>query len=245
MRLKTLSLMILRSLHSDSQTGQTPRDGATASPGGGRNTPPAGVVAARMSPMRHHVTLAILLLLAPACDAEPEPELGLELRAAAWDEVFCATAAGERCYAHSPSAKELWSEVVSWCDLQAMVDGGELKPTASGWLWACDYGGEPQTFADVECFESSPNHVVCFGGSGGWYTRVEPSCLASPFTDPAWPAVACDPDNSPGAHSYDSVSVVPAGTPWIGRVVDGGDAFFVVPECHVSAGGFWSDPYNC
>jgi hypothetical protein len=204
---------------------------------------------------KHPVSLTLLFsaTLLAACDiTEFDPAEGdvpgLDtFRSAEWDAVICTLGTASRCYAHSPSAEELWSPVVSWCDLQARVDEGELWPTKQGWYDECDSGGKPQTFAEVVCFHDLAVHITCFGGSGGWFTEVRPSCDLGKYEQEAWPATSCDPDQSPGIHDYDAVLVVPGGTPWWGRAVDGDDAFTVVPECKmpVTGASAATNPYAC
>jgi hypothetical protein len=151
-----------------------------------------------------------------------------------------------RCYAQSPSGPEMMSPVVSWCELQSRLNTGEyLIQTCDGWFHECDYGGEPTSFKDVACFFDSWTHVVCFGGSEGWYTEVMPSCAPTAFTDPAWGDGTCDKDGDPGAHDFTSVSVVPDGFPWLGEATTSSDAFKIVPECAAPATYQAGNPFSC
>ena len=165
---------------------------------------------------------------------------------AAWDSVICTAGPTGRCYAHSPSSKELWHSVVSWCDLYERVEYGGFVPTIDGWDYACDLDGRPETFTDVLCFHDTVAiTTVCFGGHDGWFVEVEPACAPNNYTVTPWPDGACDVDGV-GYTEYDMVLVNHAGPKWLARATDAGDAFLVIPECAVPVGGVPAgDPFSC
>jgi hypothetical protein len=184
-----------------------------------------------------HFSFILFTLNFMACD-DGDDIAGVEelsFRSAPWSKVVCTLGTSDRCYARTTFSPELLHPVVSRCDLQALVDAGELIPTADGWQYACDPGGKPITFQDELCFYDSNTSVVCYGGSGGWYTKVEPTCATNPYSVPAWPTGACDV-NGPGTMEYESVLVNPSGPVWLGRADNDEDAFAVVPSCHVPVG---------
>jgi hypothetical protein len=190
------------------------------------------------------IAAAVLLTLAfTACDADTVPND--TFRSAPWSKVVCTLGTSDRCYAKTSSSPELLHPVVSRCDLQVLVDADELTPTADGWFYACDPGGKPTTFDDVLCFYDSFTSVVCYGGSDDWYTKVEPSCTPTTFTQPAWVAAGCSFDLDPGPHQYDSVMIDPYGPTWLARAVDDYDAVTVVQECSVQGGASAANPLAC
>lgn len=199
---------------------------------------------------RFHSTFLLIVALVGGCDADNQADGGDDgfrtvPTVAAWDEVICTYGTAERCYAHAPDAEKLWMPVVSWCDLKGRVDAGEYVKASSGWYWGCDYGGTPQTFDDVLCFNDSLTHVVCFGGSDGWFVQVEPYCATAEYDLDAWPDGTCEPDTDVGDHSFDSIKVRGGGPCWWGRVTNGTDAFYAVPECVVPTGVQAANPYSC
>ena len=180
------------------------------------------------------------------CDTEPaKPDT--EFRSTPWSEVVCTLGTSDRCYSKTAESPELLLSVVSRCDLQELVDAGELTPTTDGWFYSCDFGGRPESFTDVLCFYDSFTSVVCYGGSGGWYTMVEPACAWNEYTVTAWVSGGCSPDLDPGPHEYDSVMISPNGPLWLARAVDGMDAVMVVPRCHVPVGAMNvpASPLSC
>jgi hypothetical protein len=188
------------------------------------------------------LSLALSALI--ACDTESVPIESEQFRnVQGWDEVVCTDV---KCYAHSPSADELWHPVVSWCDLQGMVAVGRLVPTENGWFNSCDYNGHPESFSDSMCFYTSQTSIVCYGGHDGWYTKVEPACASNEYDAQAWLAVGCDPDDQVGYTTYDSVLQK---QPWVGdvaRAVDTNDAFYVIPECALPSDlDLAPDPFGC
>jgi hypothetical protein len=163
-----------------------------------------------------------------------------------WDEIRCTWGTASRCYGHRSTATELWSPVVSACDLQRRVDFEGWEMVNIGWTAACDPDGVPQAFPEQLCFHpGSFTIVVCFGGADGWYTEVGPACDAGPFTSDAWPSGSCDLDGKFGYHEYDHVFANPTGPAWLGRAFDAGDHFVVVPECAVGAGVIGANPFSC
>jgi hypothetical protein len=190
------------------------------------------------------ITALFVLVISTSCVDEVNTEFRADEHVAAWDYVKCLNGADSRCFAHSPISGETVHPVLSWCDLHNSVTVGELLPTADGWWFECD-GGRPEAFEDVLCFYDTPTHVVCYGGSNGWFTEVEPSCKPNMFVDAAWPAGTCDADSSPGAHGFAWLLTVPGGTPWLGRAQAGDDTLIAVPECMAAAGVDAADPYAC
>lgn len=194
------------------------------------------------------IALVSILTAATGCDTESRAD-ATEFRnvpyVAPWDSVKCVYGTSSRCFAHSPSGGDTVSPVVSWCDIYGFVSNGTLTPTADGWFYGCDYDGGPETFDEAMCFYDSSTHVVCYGGSDGWYTEVTPTCVASSFVDPAWPVGTCDIDSSPGAHQYDSVLTVPGGTAWWGKASLDSDSFTAVPSCTSANGASAADPFAC
>jgi hypothetical protein len=199
------------------------------------------------------IAAAVLLTLAfTACDADTVPND--TFRSAPWSKVICTLGTSDRCYAQTSVSPELLHPVVSRCDLQVLVDADELTPTADGWFHTCDPGGKPITFQDVLCFYDSFTNVICYGGSNGWYSKVEPACAPNTYSLAAWPTGACDL-NGPGVMEYESVLVNPSGPVWLGRADNDEDAFAVVPSCHVPAGDMnaaanplacsWSESQPC
>jgi hypothetical protein len=184
--------------------------------------------------------LALALFLGFGCDDSHIDEAAT-FRSAVWDDVVC-TSGVTRCYGHRPLADELWSPLVSHCDLEARIASDSWVETNIGYHQACDMGGEPQTFSDVRCFRPGiPNEVRCFGGSDGWYTEVGPTCDFGTYTRATWKPGACDVYF--GDHAYDAV--VASLTYLIGRAFDGPDRFAVVPECIVQSSGTVADPFDC
>jgi hypothetical protein len=186
--------------------------------------------------------LIISILSIAACDeAEVAEGSGLSFRSYGWDDVVC-TSGATRCYGHRPLADELWSPLVSHCDLDARVAVNGWLETDEGYHQACDAGGEPQTFDDVRCFyHGVADDVRCFGGFDGWYTEVGPTCDFGTYTRATWKSGACD--TYFGDHDYDAV--VASITYLIGRAFDGPDRFAVVPECIVQSSGVVADPFAC
>jgi hypothetical protein len=189
----------------------------------------------------------LLTFTSTGCDeAEVAEHSDLSFRSAPWSKVVCTLGASDRCYARTAQSPELLHPVVSRCDLQELVDAGEIEPTTDGWFYACDPGGKPTTFQDVLCFYDTNTSVVCYGGSGGWYSKVEPTCAPNVYTASAWPTGACDA-NGPGVMEYESVRVNPSGPVWLGRADNDEDAFAVVPSCHVPVGDMneAANPLSC
>jgi hypothetical protein len=190
-------------------------------------------------------TLAVLFGVL-GCDAETPEHDNLSFRSAPWSKVVCTLGTSDRCYTRTKFSPELLHPVVSRCDLQALVDAGELTPTTDGWQYTCDPGGKPITFQDELCFYDTNTSVVCYGGSGDWYVKVEPTCAPNAYTASAWPTGACDV-NGPGVMEYESVLVNPSGPVWLGRADNDEDAFVVVPSCHVPVGDMneAASPLSC
>jgi hypothetical protein len=188
----------------------------------------------------------LLTFTSTGCDDYEVADLGdLSFRSAPWSKVICTLGTSDRCYAKTPFSPELLHPVVSRCDLQELVDADQLLPTTDGWFYACDPDGKPSTFQDVLCFYDSYTSVVCYGGSGGWYAKVEPSCAPTTFVHPAWVAAGCSYDLNPGPHEYDSVKIDPYGPTWLARAIDGADAVTVVQECSVRDGVTAENPLSC
>ncbi len=184
------------------------------------------------------------------CDAQGDEIDAVEFRddsgyVAPWSSVKCLLGNASRCYAASPSGGDTVQPVVSWCDLHAKTWSGELMPTTDGWWYDCDIEGRPESFEDVICFYDTFTHVVCYGGSDGWYTAVTPSCVPNSFTAAAWPTGTCDSDSSPGAHTFGKIKTVPQGKPYWGLATEAGDSFNTVPSCMSAAGDPAADPYSC
>lgn len=191
------------------------------------------------------VAFSLTLAALSGCDAEPATTI--EFRSSPWSEVVCTLGSTDRCYAKTAESPELLHPVLSQCDLQELVDVGDLVPTTDGWFYTCDFGGRPESFADVLCFYDSFTSVVCYGGSGGWYVKVEPTCAPDTFTAKAWPSGSCDADGSVGPTDYDAVFVDPLGPKWLGLARNGQDRFTVVPSCHVPVGSMnmAANPFWC
>jgi hypothetical protein len=199
-----------------------------------------------MNSLRFSTTLFIATISLPACDDHEVTEYGdLSVRSAPWAKVICTLGTSDRCYAKTAASPELLHPVVSRCELQRLADTGILAPTTEGWFYACDPGGKPDTFQDVLCFYDSNTSVVCYGGSGDWYTKVKPSCAPTTFTHPAWVAAGCSLDLNPGPHEYDSVMIDPNGPTWLARAVDDSDAVMVSQECAVNGGTSAAHPLSC
>jgi hypothetical protein len=165
----------------------------------------------------------------------------LSFRNIGWDDVVC-TSGATRCYGHRPLAAELWSPLVSHCELNYRIYTHSWVETDDGYAQICDPGGEPQTFDDVRCFHPGiAGEVKCFGGFDGWYTEVGPTCDFGTYTRTTWKAGACD--TYFGSYDYDAV--VASNTYVIGRAFDGPDRFAVVPECIVQSSGVVADPFAC
>jgi hypothetical protein len=192
--------------------------------------------------------LSLLTFSIGGCDSESTSDTAVFRDAGyvdSWNSIKCMNGTASRCFAHSAIGGDTVTPVVSWCDIHSRVQLGELAPTTDGWLDSCDPGGRPEQFDDAMCFYDSLTHVVCYGGSGGWYTEVTPTCAPNEFTQAAWPTGTCDLDGSPGNHSYDAVLTVPMGLPWGARAVLIGDAFNAVPQCMTTAGVNGESPYSC
>jgi hypothetical protein len=166
-------------------------------------------------------SITLIALLTPACDTEPTE---VSLRSELWDEITCMS--GARCFGHRVTADELWSPLISECDLDGRVANGWIE-TSDGYTWECDLDGTPQTFPDVRCFYVSFTMIKCFGGDDGWYTEVGPSCVTGNYTSSVWMTGSCDPDTYMGWHDYDWVFASPKAPD--ARVFDGADYFQVVP----------------
>jgi hypothetical protein len=183
--------------------------------------------------------LACLTFL-PACDADaPTDEVGdlddVEFRNefVFWDSITCMLGT-TRCYGHRPTADELWSPLLSECELQKRIDDNGWIETEQGWFATCDYGGTPETFPDSRCFWVNQTKITCFGGDNGWYTEVSAACEVGGFTTNNWPGGYCETDF--GYHEYDDV-----GSKWsapvTGRAFDAGDRFTVIDDCSLAGGG--------
>lgn len=191
-------------------------------------------------------TPLILMFLVGCADTAADTAADkAEFRSSDWADVTCTNGSLDRCFAQAGDAKELWSPVVSDCDLEARLDSGEYLYENTNWWYACDSGGYPTTFTDYRCFTYAAGYAECFGGSDGWYTKVVPPCSSTAFSQSAWPTGSCDPDLDPGDHAFDSVEVIPNGPTDLGEAVDGGDAFVVYPACAVPSGVQAGNPYWC
>lgn len=186
------------------------------------------------------LTTALIFLLT-ACDQESAEPDQLEFRSSHWDAITCLGSGHTRCYGHRPTADELWSPVLSDCDLDDRVAINGWIETTDGYTNPCDLGGHPETFAEVRCFYRG-NAVTCYGGENGWYTEVGPSCDTGDYTSSTWTA-GCASGQSTGSHDYDHVLV--SWTTGRGRAFDGADSFAVYPECKVAGGGSPVLPGGC
>jgi hypothetical protein len=161
----------------------------------------------------------------------------------AWDSVVCS--AGTRCYAHTPSAAELWMPVVSWCSLEDQLESGEFFFETGTWQYLCNIGGSPVSFDDFRCFATSGVSTRCYGGSDGWYTQVEPTCVTAAYNTAAWGAGSCDSDDFYGETTFDSVNIRPTKIDRA-RATESTDAFYAVPYCSLPSGmSAAPDPFAC